>query len=130
MTESRLIAVDAIVNLVLGLLLLTFPGVVVEFLGIPRAESAFYPSLLGAVLIGIGIALLLAYRRPDAGGLGLAGATAINLCGGLALTGWLLLGDFVLPTRGYVLLASLALFLVGISAIEARAYRKRPNRTD
>ena len=130
MTESRLLAVDAVANLVLGLLLLSFPGVVVEFLGIPGAESAFYPSLLGAVLIGIGIALLLACFRPDAGGLGLGGAIAINLCGGLALTGWLLLGNIELPTRGYVLLASLALFLVGISAIEARANKKRRNMID
>ena len=127
MTESRLLAIDAIANLGLGLLLLTFPSVMVEFLGIPRAESAFYPSVLGAVLIGIGIALLLACRWPDAGGLGLAGAIAINLCGGLALTGWLLLGDIALPTRGHVLLASLALFLVGISTVEARMIRKRRN---
>ena len=126
-TETRLLFVDAIVNLVLGALLLAFPGSIVEFLGIPDAESAFYPSVLGAILSGIGIALLVTCIRPQAGGLGLGGAIAINLCGGLALAGWLLLGELALPPRGHIFLWSLAMFLVGISTIEFVAQKRRGN---
>ena len=58
MRTSALLVVDAIINLLLGLVLLFFPASVVAFLGVPRSENAFYPSMLGAVLAGIGVALL------------------------------------------------------------------------
>lgn len=58
-TLRLLLFIDAVINLVLGCLLVTFPGSVVSALGVPGAESAFYPSILGAVLLGIGIALLI-----------------------------------------------------------------------
>jgi hypothetical protein len=117
MRPSVLLMADATINLALGLLLLLFPAGVVEALGVPRAEPAFYPSLLGAVLVGIGIALIV-QRRRGSSGLGLLGAIAINLCGGAALAGWLLLGDLELPARGQVFLWALALLLVGISSAE------------
>ena len=59
MRSSALLTVDAIVNLVLGSLLIVFPTGLVSLLGVPAAEPAFYPSILGAVLFGIGIALLI-----------------------------------------------------------------------
>ena len=78
MTErSLLLLVDAIINLLLGVLLLFFPARLVEAIGIPATEQSFYPSILGAVLFGIGVALLI-QRRNDRG-LGLTGAVAINL---------------------------------------------------
>ena len=99
MQETTLLEVDAAVNLALGILLLVFPRSLVEVLGIPDAVSAFYPSVLGAVLFGIGIALLVARFRPALGGLGLGGAIAINVSGGLVLAVWLLAGGLALPTR-------------------------------
>ena len=55
MRSPNLLVVDATINLLLGLLLVAFPAGLVEALGIPQAEPAFYPSILGAVLIGIGV---------------------------------------------------------------------------
>lgn len=123
--ESRLLLIDAIINLVLGVLLIFFPGPVVAILGVPGVESAFYPSILGAVLFGIGIALLV--ERGAGGGLGLRGAVAINLSGGVVLVFWLLFGHLQLPLRGLVFLWALAAVLVGISTVElvAAARRKR-----
>jgi hypothetical protein len=71
-------------------------------LGIPSSNAAFYPNILGGVLIGITIALLLeAFRKPGGlVGLGLGGAVATNLCGGLVLAEWLTFGDLTLPIRG------------------------------
>jgi hypothetical protein len=51
-------------------------------------------------------------------GLGLGGAVAINLSGGVVLILWLIFGDLNIPLRGYFFLWSLAIVLVGISSIE------------
>ena len=68
-SKKSLLLIDAIINLALGALVVFLPEGVVLALGVPPAVSAFYPSILGAVLFGIGLALLL---EPDSGnGLGL-----------------------------------------------------------
>lgn len=117
MRSSALLTADAVINLALGALLLVFPTGLVSALGIPAAEPAFYPSILGAVLFGIGIALVVE-RVRGASGLGLAGAISINLCGGLVLAGWLVFGALALPLRGRLLLWALVVVLVGISSLE------------
>ena len=121
--RTLLLRIDAAINLLLGVLLLVFPQRLVDALGIPAAEQVFYPSILGAVLFGIGIALLLEQR--SGGGLGLAGAVAINLCGGIALAFWLLFGDLALPARGIVFLWTLVTVLVGLSAVELLTHAGR-----
>ena len=54
--HKAFLLIDGIVNLILGLLLLLFPFGVAEMLGVPQAGSNFYPTLLGGVIFGIGIA--------------------------------------------------------------------------
>ena len=52
---------------------------------------------MGGVFIGIALALFIeAFRERPQGlvGLGLGGAIAINLCGGLVLMGWLIFGKY------------------------------------
>ena len=122
-SERFLLLIDAIINLLLGVLLIFFPSSMVDALGVPKATSAFYPSILGAILFGIGIALLV--QRNIGGGLGLYGAISINICGGIVLGIWLLFGDLELPLRGLVFLWALVVVLVGISAIEILASRHR-----
>lgn len=108
-SENALLAIDAAVNILLGLLLLTYPANIVETLGLPKTDNTFYPGILGAVLIGIGAALLLERFSSTARGkgLGLGGAVVINLCGGLALAGWLVLGGLEVPARGHIVLWAL-----------------------
>jgi hypothetical protein len=120
MRSSKLLLVDALINLILGVLLATFPKTVVDFLGVPDTDATFYPSILGAVLFGIGVALVIEYfRRPTRpAGLGLHGASAINLCGALFLVGWLLGGMLEIPIRGQVFLWGLAAVLIVISLAE------------
>ena len=120
MRRSKLLLVDAIINLILGALLATFPKSVVEFLGVPDTDITFYPSILGAVLIGIGVALVIEYlRKPTRpAGLGLYGAIAINLCGAVFLIGWLLIGNLEIPLRGQIFLWGLAVVLIVISVVE------------
>lgn len=124
--RSRVLLVDALINLVLGVALLEFE-LTAAWLGIPHSSSAFYPTILGAVLFGIGIALVWeAYRGESASaGLGIAGAIAINLSGGTVLTLWLLFGDLSLPLRGQAILWILALALFVVSGVELAAQMKR-----
>jgi hypothetical protein len=131
MKKRTLLMIDAIINLVLGLLLLVFPAVLVSFLGIPSSANRFYPSILGAVLVGIGVALLQETRNDDsrrAVGLGLAGAVSINLCAGCALAVWLLVGGLNLPYRGAVFLWLLVALLIGISSAELIAAARQRSR--
>jgi len=127
--HSRLLIIDGVINITLGVVLLIFPSGLVEFLGVPAPASSFYPSILGGVLIGIGIALFLETQSTaqSARGLGLMGAVVINLCGGIVLGVWLLSGELDLPLRGSVFLWGLVLLLVAISCIElvARYYAER-----
>jgi hypothetical protein len=123
--RARLLFIDGFVNLLLGVALLCFDPVA-AWLGVPASDTPFYPMILGAVLFGIGTALIWEGVRGDAQlvGLGLGGAIAINLCGGLALTGWLLFGDLSLPLRGQLFLWGLASILVLISLAELRMRAK------
>jgi hypothetical protein len=120
MTKSKILLIDAAINLILGVLLLFISDGIIRFLGIPSTNQNFYPNILGGVLFGIGIALILEYLKKPGGatGLGLGGAIAINMCGGLVLLCWLIFGSLNLPLHGKIILWSLALILLIISIME------------
>ena len=67
----------------LGLPLTLFPHRVLEVLAIPIPDNSFYPSILGAILTGIGLALVIEHFKDVAGltELGIGGAIVINFCG-------------------------------------------------
>jgi hypothetical protein len=122
-----LLLVDGIVNLGLGAALLLLPTRLLDIVGLPKSDGFFYSSILGAVLFGIGIALLLELggRRGPVRGLGLGGAIAINLCGGGAVVVWLLTGPSGLPLRGRVVLwiVAVAVLLIAFAELATRAWR-------
>ena len=127
--RKKLLLLDGIGNVFLGLLLLLAPTTVATWLGL-AADGSFYANLFGAVLIGIGIALLLE-RREDPGvtrGLGLTGALVINLCFGFALSGWLVFGGLQLPLRGILVLWTLVAVIVGLSGVELVSERSARSR--
>jgi hypothetical protein len=117
---NLLLAVDAGINLFLGILLLFFPAGVPAFLGLPVPTTFLYTSILGAVLVGIGLALLWerSPRRAEFAGLGLAGAIIINLCGGITLVFWLLLSSPGKSPTGSLLLWVIALLVIGTGVLE------------
>ncbi len=118
--SKLLLIIDAGVNLLLGALLLSFPLGTATWLGVPSADSAFYPTILGGVLFGIGLALLLeAYGSQRAvRGLGIAGAIAINFCGAGVLAVWLLATSLRIPLRGQILLGTIAVVVLALGMIE------------
>jgi hypothetical protein len=115
-----LLAADALINLILGALLLLFPAGILEYLGLPSTNTYFYSSILGGVIFGIGVALGLECWRGGKGlsGLGLAGAISINLFGGGTLLFWLLFVKLEIPLRGTITLWIVAILVVGIGLVE------------
>lgn len=131
-TRERIVLLtDAAVDLALGLPLIFFSRDVASLLGLPRPDPPFYASILGAVLTGIGVALIIECRgtRLRGGGLGLGGALTINLCGAAVLAVWLARGTPEMPLRGRVLLWTVVLVVGGLSALELSLYsRRQPGR--
>ena len=123
--KRPLLLADAIINLVLGVLLLLYPQWLVEALGMPPVATNFFPNVLGGVLFGIGLALLIPYRG-GAQGLGLDGAIAINLCGAGVVAGWLVAAPHAIPPRGKITLWIIALLVIGIGVVELQ-HRLRSN---
>ena len=115
--KRPLLLADAIINLLLGGLLLLYPHWLVEALGMPVVRINFFPNVLGGVLFGIGLALLIAHRG-GAQGLGLDGAIAINLCGAGVVVGWLVIAPHAIPPRGKITLWIIALAVIAIGLVE------------
>jgi len=115
-----LIFLDGIINLLIGLVLLLFPWGIGNWLGLPVSNTSFYPTLLGAVIFGIGLALMLEWKEPSEKyqGLRLEGAILINFIGGGVLLLWLLLVPLHLPLRGTILLWAVALTVLIVGLIE------------
>ena len=126
MQGKTLILIDSIINLLLGVILLAYSKPIIKIFGLPVSEQYFYPNILGAILFGIGIALLIEYRRRgELIGLGLGGAISINMMGGIVLFVWLVFGNLNLPIQGKIILWLIVVILVGISTLELSAYLKR-----
>ena len=121
MRGRSLLIIDAAINFLLGMALVFYTPGFAEFMGVPVVSSNFYPNILGAVFLGITLALLFEIFGKSAvarNGLGLTGAVCINLCGGIMLIIWLLFGRLQLPIRGQVFLWILSVVLVVISGLE------------
>ena len=118
--DKTLLLIDGIVNLLLGIVLLLFPFGMAQLLGVPLPSINFYPTILGAVILGIGIALLIEVfgASRDIRGLGLAGAIAINFCGAGILILWLIFAPLNLPLRGYIVLWAIAIVVLAIGFVE------------
>jgi hypothetical protein len=119
--------IDGIINIVLGILLLLFPFGISELLGVPESATNFYPTILGGVVFGIGIALFIERYgfKFNLRGLGLGGAIVINICGATVLIAWLLVNPFNLPLRGYIILWTIAIgvLFIGIAELVYKSWR-------
>ncbi len=116
-TIRPLLLADALINLVLGGLLVAYPQRLVVMLGLPEVRSTFYPNVLGGVLFGIGIALFIA-SRGSRQGLGLDGAIAINLCGAGMVVIRLIAAPQDFSATGRITLWVVALLVSGIGSVE------------
>jgi hypothetical protein len=122
MQRITLLTIDAIINLLLGLLLIAFSDGWVRIAGC----AAGHPWVLrehsrwGSVRCRHRSRDRKSQQIGNGVGLGLGGAIAINLCGGLVLFGWLVFGDLSLPLRGLIFL--------WLSGCAAAWHKQRRNR--
>lgn len=121
--SEQLLWIEACLKLGSGLALVGAPRTLARLLGLPSADQPFWPRLLGALLIGLGIASLLEVRMQ--GGLGLAGSIAVNLAGATTIGALLILGRAGKTMRGRFLLCLAATALVILSLVEI-AYAAAP----
>jgi hypothetical protein len=118
--KHKILLVDASINFILGILLITYPIKLIQLLGIPQAVTPFYSSVLGAVLCGIALALVIEYFRTPSGlgGLALGGAVAINICAAFIIVVLLVRHVLYIPWQGYIVLWILVVVLVIVSMVE------------
>jgi hypothetical protein len=123
-THRRLLISDAVINLVLGALLLLAPLGTLSLVGVPTPSTFLFTATLGGVLMGIGVALVASARGMP--GLGLVGAIAINACGAIALVGWLVTTDVELAPRGAATLWGIAAVVLAVALVElaSRPWRR------
>jgi hypothetical protein len=88
--------------------------------------------MLGAVLTGIGLALIIECRgtRLPSSGLGLGGALSINLCAIAVLAVWLARGSLEMPARGSIFLWGVVVVVGGLSAVELSRFSRRAPRDE
>ncbi len=116
--DKILLSIDSIVNIIIGLLLLCYPLGVGKILGLPQPGENFYTLILGAVLLGIGIALFIESKYYNRGmrGLGLEGAVVINIIASIVLIIILISGTLNISIIGSLILwfIGILVFLIGI----------------
>jgi len=102
-----------------GVALLAAPRIVIKLLGLPVSDpSAFWPRLLGGVLVGIAGALYIEGALSGSKGLGLAGAIIVNLAAAAVVAGELVLRRGAPTVRGRYALWALAALLFAVSLAE------------
>lgn len=104
MSPLKLILVELAVKGGAGLMLVLVPLTAIKLLGLPRSDTAFWPRLLGALLIALALATYMDATIRLGHGLGLAGACLVNMTLALALAGLLMGGQGPQTRRGRILL--------------------------
>jgi hypothetical protein len=125
-TARLLLLADALINLILGVLLVVYPRPLVLMLGFRDIPSTLFSSVLGGVLIGIAIALGIA-SRGGRQGLGLDGAIAINICGAGVVVLRLVTAPQEFTTAGRTTLWLIAVLVLGIGSAELIHRLRRRN---
>ena len=126
--DKILLLIDSAVNVAIGLTLLCYPLGTGDFLELPKSGNNFYPLILGAVLLGIGIALFIESKYYEKGmsGLGIEGAVAINIIASSTLIIFLIFGNINLSLTGSIILWVVGILVFTIGVVEY--FRKKFHR--
>ena len=101
-----------------GFILLLVPLTAIKVLGLPRSDTAFWPRLMGAALVGLAAATFMDVSVRLGHGLGLAGSLVINLALGLVLASQLYLKQGPQTRRGRILAWALVAALLSLGLVE------------
>jgi hypothetical protein len=115
---QQLLWIETLLKLAAGLLLVLAPLAAIKLLGLPRTETGFWPRLLGAVLLGLAVAVFIEGRAPGSQGLGLAGCVIVNFSAVSMLAGSLALERGPASARGRAVVWAFVVLLVCLSVLE------------
>jgi len=115
---QQLLWIETLLKLSAGLALVVAPLSLIKLFGLPRADTGFWPRLLGAVLIGLAGSLFLEGRVAGAHGIGLAGCVIVNFCAVSIMAAMLVLDAGPPSARGRVAMGTLVVLLVLLSVLE------------
>jgi hypothetical protein len=114
---QQLLWLETLIKFLAGSALALAPLTTLRVLGLPRAETGFWPRVCGALLVGMGAASFL--EGAFAGrGLGLGGSIVINLCGVAVLASLLVLDSGPTTLRGRTAVWLTVCALVFLSVLE------------
>jgi hypothetical protein len=88
---DQLLWTEMLLKLSAGAVLLIAPAMTAALLGLPRPGGGFWPRLLGAILVGLGVASALQGVVATGHGLALGGSVAVNLAAAAFLLSTLIL---------------------------------------
>ena len=114
-----LLGIDLLAKLACGVALLAVPRALARLAGLPAANEAFWPRLLGALLLGLAAAGFVELQLAPGKALGLIGSVAVNVTVAALLGALLILGKAGSTKRGRTILwlAAATLALHGLVAI-------------
>ncbi len=110
---------DALLKLMWGMALVLSFGRLMATLGLPSAESRFYPRLLGSLLVGVGLALMIEALPTGWRGLGAGGAAVVNFAVAAMLFLLLIARSGRTNAMGRRLLWIMAASLLAMGALES-----------
>lgn len=110
---------EILLKAAVGTALVIAPSAMITMLGLSRAESVFWPRLLGGVSLGIAAAVWIGVAYPAAhGAIGPAGLIPINLLTASVLFGPLTLNAAAPTRRGKLLIAASGVLLLALAFLE------------
>lgn len=115
---QQLLWIETLLKLSVGLPLALAPRPTLRLLGLPRAETGFWPRLLGALLIGLAGATFLEGSSPGSRGLGLQGCVLINFSGVSMMTALLVQDAGPASARGRAMMWTLVILLILLCVLE------------
>lgn len=115
---EQLLWIEFLTKVAVGIPLLLTPRVLAHVLGLPPAESPFWPRLIGGLLIGLAMAALIEVRFKSSMGLGLAGAVAMNVATAATIGSLLIMGQGGPTRRGHFTLWLVAAVLMIQALVE------------
>jgi hypothetical protein len=118
LSPLKLIIIELAVKGGVGLLLVLVPLTSIKLLGLPRSDTAFWPRLLGALLIALALATYMDATIRLGHGLSLTGALVINVALALTLVGLLTSGQGPQTRRGRILLWLTTAVLATLALVE------------
>lgn len=128
--DKILLFIDSVVNAAIGVILLCYPLGIGDFLDLPKSNNNFYPVILGAVILGIGIALFIERKYYERGirGLGIEGAITINILASSVLIIFLIFSNLNISVLGSIILwfIGILVFIIGVLEIfRYKFYKKK-----